>query len=162
MKKTLVTILLLLAILSCKNNSQKQLSKTMDKTKNTPKNWFKDLNTEQYSILKEKGTEAPFSGEYNLHFEQGTYICAACKTPLFTSNTKFNGHCGWPSFDDAIKGSVNYIKDTSHDMIRTEIVCNTCGGHLGHIFDDGPTATGKRYCVNSLSLDFEIKKDSLK
>jgi len=160
----------LILFASCKSTTQKQTiieTKTMKNTASQESNnkenttdWFTHLDPEQYRVLKEKGTESPFSGQYNLHFEQGTYACAACKTPLFESGTKFDGHCGWPSFDKAIKGRVKYIKDKSHGMIRTEIVCAKCDGHLGHIFDDGPTETGKRYCVNSLSLSF--KKDSIK
>ena len=92
-----------------------------------------------------------------MHFELGTYVCGGCAEPLFESDSKFNSHCGWPSFDDSIPGKVEYIKDTTHGMIRTEIVCAKCKGHLGHIFDDGPTKTRQRYCVNSLSVDF-IKK----
>jgi peptide-methionine (R)-S-oxide reductase len=160
----------LLLFISCKSTTQQKTTttaKTMKKTasqannsQENENNYFSHLDPEQYRVLKEKGTESPFSGQYNLHFEQGTYACAACNTPLFESGTKFDGHCGWPSFDKAIKGRVKYIKDNSHGMIRTEIVCAKCGGHLGHIFDDGPTETGKRYCVNSLSLSFE--KDSIK
>ena len=84
-------------------------------------------------------------------------MCGACNTPLFESNNKFESNCGWPSFDDSIEGSIEYVKDTTHGMIRTEILCASCGSHLGHIFNDGPTATGQRYCVNSLSLDFKKK-----
>lgn len=113
------------------------------------------LNEEQKQILINKGTEAPFSGKYNMHFEDGTYRCAGCDEPLFESDMKFESNCGWPSFDQAIEGKISYKKDKSLGMIRTEILCANCGGHLGHIFDDGPTDTGKRYCVNSLSLDFK-------
>jgi peptide-methionine (R)-S-oxide reductase len=121
----------------------------------TEQEWMELLGPEKYRILRQKGTEYPHTGKYNLHFEEGIYCCAGCKTPLFKSNTKFNAHCGWPSFDTSIPGTVEYIKDTSHGMIRTEILCAQCGGHLGHVFDDGPTLTGIRYCVNSLSIDFE-------
>jgi peptide-methionine (R)-S-oxide reductase len=119
------------------------------------KYWKENLSEESYRILIEKGTEPPFSGKYNLHFENGYYLCKACENPLFKSDQKFDSGCGWPSFDDAIKGSVKNILDKSHGMIRTEIVCNNCGGHLGHVFNDGPTETGQRYCVNSLSIDFK-------
>ena len=117
--------------------------------------WKEELGEEKYRILRQKGTELPHSGAYNLHFENGTYVCAACKEPLFKSDAKFNAHCGWPSFDESIPGKVEYIKDHTHGMIRTEILCANCGGHLGHVFDDGPTKTGVRYCVNSLSIDFK-------
>ncbi len=168
--KNYIFLLLLILTISCKNSQSvspiTQKTKTMNSDsekvneENNTTDWFAHLDADQYKVLKEKATERPFSGKYNLFFESGTYVCAACKTPLFTSDTKFDGHCGWPSFDKAIKGRVNYIKDTSNGMQRTEIVCATCGGHLGHVFDDGPTSTGKRYCVNSLSLGFQ--KDSVK
>ena len=117
--------------------------------------WKEQLGTERYKILRKKGTEMPHSGEYNLHFENGIYKCGACGEPLFESDSKFESGCGWPSFDKAIPGKIEYIKDTSFGMIRTEIVCSNCGSHLGHVFDDGPTETGQRYCVNSLSIDFD-------
>lgn len=117
--------------------------------------WLDELGQKRYHILREKGTEMPNSGKYNLHFEKGTYICGACQTPLFESNSKFESSCGWPSFDNAIEGTVEYVKDTSHGMVRTEILCAACGSHLGHIFNDGPTESGKRFCVNSLSLNFQ-------
>lgn len=116
-----------------------------------------ELSEEQKRILINKGTEPPFSGKYNLHFDDGVYKCAGCDEPLFESDMKFESNCGWPSFDRSMEGKVSYKKDKSLGMIRTEILCANCGGHLGHIFDDGPTDTGQRYCVNSLSLQF--KKD---
>ncbi len=116
-----------------------------------------NLSEEQRRILINKGTEAPFSGKYNLHFKEGVYRCAGCDEPLFESDMKFESNCGWPSFDQAIDGKVSYEKDKSLGMIRTEILCANCGGHLGHIFNDGPTQTGQRYCVNSLSLQFKNK-----
>ncbi len=119
--------------------------------------WKTKLSEEQFRILREAGTERPFTGEYNMHFEDGIYKCAGCDTPLFKSKTKFDSGCGWPSFDEAIEGNVEYKQDRSLGMLRTEILCSNCGGHLGHVFDDGPTETGKRYCVNSLSLDFKPK-----
>lgn len=121
--------------------------------------WKKELTPEQFYVMREAGTERPFSGKYNMHFEKGTYTCGACDTPLFTSDSKFDGHCGWPSFDKEIsEGKILEREDHSHGMTRTEILCANCGSHLGHVFDDGPTETGLRYCVNSLSLDFEEKK----
>lgn len=119
--------------------------------------WKSELGEEKFRILRQKGTEYPHTGEYNLLFDKGTYCCGGCGEPLFESAAKFNAHCGWPSFDESIPGKVEYIKDTSHGMQRTEILCANCGGHLGHVFNDGPTETGIRYCVNSLSLDFRKK-----
>ena len=121
----------------------------------TEAEWQKELTEEQYRILRQKGTERPFTGEYNLTFEDGTYHCAGCNQKLFESNSKFDSHCGWPSFDESIKGTVDYVKDKTLGMIRTEIVCSNCGGHLGHVFNDGPTETGTRYCVNSISINFD-------
>ena len=121
------------------------------------KEWEEELGTERYRILRQKGTEYPHTGKYNLHFENGVYCCGGCGAPLFESSTKFDAHCGWPSFDEAIPGKVQNILDKTHGMIRTEIVCANCGGHLGHVFNDGPTNTGQRYCVNSLSVDFKEK-----
>lgn len=117
--------------------------------------WKKELGEARYKILREKGTERPNTGEYNLSFENGTYVCGACKNPLFESASKFESGCGWPSFDESIEGNVEYVKDMTMGMIRTEIVCSNCGSHLGHVFDDGPTDTGQRYCINSLSIDLD-------
>ena len=126
-----------------------------DKKDVSEEKWKDILSREQFKILREKGTESPFSGIYNSHFEDGTYFCVGCNAPLFKSETKFNSGCGWPSFDASIKGSIKYSLDKSLGMIRTEILCNNCNGHLGHVFNDGPTDTGTRYCVNSISLDFK-------
>ncbi|MEE2771707.1 MAG: peptide-methionine (R)-S-oxide reductase MsrB [Bacteroidota bacterium] len=117
--------------------------------------WKKVLTPEEYRILREKGTEAPHTGRFNLHFVDGTYKCAACGEKLFESDSKFESGCGWPSFDEAIEGKIEYVQDRTFGMIRTEILCSNCGSHLGHVFDDGPTETGQRYCVNSASINFE-------
>ncbi|WAC02877.1 peptide-methionine (R)-S-oxide reductase MsrB [Lacinutrix neustonica] len=119
--------------------------------------WRELLTDEAYRILRKKGTEMPHSGKYNLHFEKGVYTCAGCDQQLFESSSKFDAHCGWPSFDESIKGTVKYVLDKTQGMTRTEIVCSNCGGHLGHVFNDGPTETGTRYCVNSVSVKFEDK-----
>ncbi len=117
--------------------------------------WKQSLSDEEYFVLRQAGTERPHTGKYNMHFEEGTYLCNACKEPLFESDTKFDAHCGWPSFDQAIEGKVVEKLDRSHGMTRMEILCANCGSHLGHVFNDGPTETGLRYCMNSVSLDFE-------
>jgi len=123
----------------------------------TETEWKALLSPLQYSVLRDKATERPFTGKYDNFYKTGTYTCAACGAQLFTSDTKFDAHCGWPSFDEAISGTVIYKKDTAFGMIRTEILCAKCGGHLGHVFDDGPTETGERFCVNSASLSFNPK-----
>lgn len=123
----------------------------------TNEEWKNQLTAEQYAVLREKGTERPFTGKFEAHYEPGTYICAGCGSELFQSATKFDAGCGWPSFYDALdKTKILEKQDFSHGMLRTEIMCAKCGGHLGHVFDDGPKdKTGLRYCVNSLSLDFK-------
>lgn len=121
--------------------------------------WKKKLTAEQYEVLRKKGTEAPFRGKFYKNFESGMYECAACGNPLFSSDTKFDSDCGWPSFDNSIsKENIEFQEDTSHGMVRTEVLCKKCGGHLGHLFDDGPTRTGLRYCINSVSLNFKPTK----
>lgn len=118
--------------------------------------WRKQLTPEQYRVLREKGTERPFTGEYDDHYELGRYACAACGEVLFDSDSKFNAGCGWPSFNAAKESNaVDEIMDKSHGMIRTEVTCSNCGGHLGHVFNDGPPPTGLRYCINSVSIKFE-------
>lgn len=135
--------------------TDKQPDSTVKTIVKSEQEWKEQLTAEQYYILREKGTERAFTGKYLLNKEVGVYNCAACGNPLFKSNQKFDSHCGWPSFDDQIEGAVKTERDSSHGMVRTEIMCARCGGHLGHVFDDGPTNTGLRYCVNSVSIDFE-------
>ncbi len=121
--------------------------------------WKKELTPEQYSVMREKGTEARMSSIYVHEKGTGTYMCAACGNPLFASDAKFDSGTGWPSFDQAIPGAVQELPDDSHDMHRVEVVCARCKSHLGHIFNDGPTATGNRYCLNGVCLDLK-KKDT--
>jgi len=120
------------------------------------KDFKKDhLSKDAFEITQKGGTEVPFSGKFIDHKEDGEYTCVVCGTPLFSSDTKFNSQTGWPSFYDAIPGSVNMKKDTNHGMERTEVTCSTCQAHLGHVFPDGPDPSGNRFCINSVALDFK-------
>jgi methionine-R-sulfoxide reductase len=160
-KFSLLILLASIAFFSCNSQVKEKSSinpvKNMDTTQITKSDeeWRKILTPEQYTILREKGTDRPFTGKYYTTTDKGVYSCAGCGNELFTSDMKFDSHCGWPSFDKEILGSKVTTKvDKSHGMVRTEILCAKCGGHLGHLFDDGPTETGLRYCVNSTSLNF--------
>ena len=133
----------------------------MGKVTRTEQEWHEQLTEEQYRILRQAGTERPFTGQYVDTEDEGTYICAACGNELFSSETKFHSGSGWPSFWDVIsQGHVELHEDSSHGMRRTEILCTKCGGHLGHVFDDGPRdKTGLRYCINSAALEFDAQED---
>lgn len=152
--KNLISILLLfLTLTSCQ--SQEKKKPVVLKVVKTEAQWKKELTEEQFEVLRNKGTERAFTGEYVNNFQKGKYVCAACDNLLFMSDAKFHSECGWPSFDKAVKGSVTYIKDVSFGMVRTEVNCANCGGHLGHVFDDGPKeTTGQRFCTNSVSVKF--------
>lgn len=163
----LMLVVVLLA--ACSGNSQNKPAepkkaevKAMEnklEINRTEEEWKKILTPDQYYVLREKGTDRPFSGKFYMHKEKGKYTCAACGNELFTSDMKFDSNCGWPSFDREIEGGrIKQVRDTTHGMIRIEILCGKCGSHLGHIFDDGPTVTGQRYCVNSTSIGFEPEK----
>ncbi|WP_224998917.1 peptide-methionine (R)-S-oxide reductase MsrB [Cesiribacter sp. SM1] len=162
-------LLLLLAMLmistlgSCQSGSKNEKPKAKaSMTYNINKSeaeWRKALTPEQFKVLRQKGTERAFSGKYNKHKEEGVYTCAACGQELFSSKTKFDSGTGWPSYFKPIsKEAVAEITDTEYGMVRTEVVCSNCGGHLGHVFNDGPKPTGLRYCLNSVSLGFVEKE----
>jgi peptide-methionine (R)-S-oxide reductase len=166
MRTTIILFSLAFLLLSCGPSTSQPAQQTSAQStvaedtarmiKRTNKEWKKILTPEQYHVLREKGTDAPFKGELTYNKEKGLYKCAACDNELFTSDMKFDSECGWPSFDEELAGD-RIIKqvDVSYGMTRTEILCARCGSHLGHLFDDGPTLTGKRYCVNSTSLTFK-------
>jgi peptide-methionine (R)-S-oxide reductase len=130
-------------------------------TKQIPENegeWKTILPEDAYHVLREKGTEPPGTGKYLHEKKEGTYTCVACGNPLFASDAKFDSGTGWPSFDQALPGGVKYVEDITHGMSRVEVVCAKCNSHLGHVFDDGPETTGKRFCMNSVCLDLQEKK----
>ena len=130
-----------------------------DKINKTEAEWRQQLTPEQYHILREKGTERAFTGEYTHTKTPGTYLCAGCGQELFGSDAKFDSHCGWPSYYEPLKdGAVDEHEDRSFGMSRTEVTCSRCGGHLGHVFPDGPNPTGLRYCINSASIKLDPKK----
>jgi len=130
----------------------------MSKIEKTEAEWQAELSPEQYRVLRQKGTEAPFSGEYDHTFEPGTYHCAGCGALLFESDAKYDSGCGWPAFfAPAEETAIDEETDSTYGMRRTEVLCASCGGHLGHVFPDGPRPTGQRYCINSAALKLEEK-----
>lgn len=165
-KKLLILLLIILIVVFIVSElllaQNKEGKNNMNfEVKKTEAEWKQILTPEEYNVLREKGTERPHTGEYNLNFEDGKYYCKGCGNLLFSSDTKFNAHCGWPSFYDVEKDSNIILKeDKTFGMTRTEVLCAKCGGHLGHVFDDGPKPTGQRYCINSVSISFI--KDTIK
>lgn len=141
-----------------KTTTTPAMNDSIDFLKLQDEDWKKKLSPEEYRVLRQHGTERPYTGEYDQHWEAGTYVCKGCGAELFTSDTKFDAGCGWPSFYQGIdKSKIKEVLDKSYGMIRTEVRCARCDGHLGHVFNDGPNPTGLRYCINSVSLGF-VKK----
>lgn len=158
--KKLIAVLVLFLMISCVGNAQNSSKeKKIYKVDKTDTEWKKLLSPTQYYVLREAGTERAFTSEFNDNHKKGTYVCAACKTALYKAEHKFDSGSGWPSFDRAIKGNVELDVDYKIGYARTELKCNTCGGHLGHSFDDGPQkTTGKRHCINGAALLFIAEK----
>lgn len=146
---------------TCGSNDMRMEEEEEEET-DDEQEWKKKLTPLQYDVLRRKGTERPFTGRYYRFDEDGTYSCAACGNPIFMSQDKFDSGCGWPSFDKAIPGHVKFTPDFSHGMERIEVTCARCGSHLGHVFEDGPTETGDRFCINSAAMDFTPEKDTAK
>ena len=145
----------LINILSDRLRDQGMSIEKQNKNDLSEQEWKEKLTPEEYHILREKGTERPFTGEYDKFYEDGTYKCAGCGTELFSSSSKYDSGCGWPAFYEALPEKIEESEDNSFGMKRIEITCENCGGHLGHVFNDGPQPSGLRYCVNSISLDFD-------
>ncbi|MFY9241718.1 MAG: peptide-methionine (R)-S-oxide reductase MsrB [Polaribacter sp.] len=158
--KKIASLFVLVLMISCVGNAQNSSKeKKTYKVEKTESEWKKLLSPSAFYVLIEAGTERPFTSPLNKNYEKGTFVCAACKTPLYKSEHKFDSGTGWPSFDRAIDENVELDVDYKIGYARTELKCNTCGGHLGHSFDDGPKdTTGKRHCINGVALEFIAKK----
>ncbi len=169
-KRNIISIKILILITSIAFNqnlidlgkSVKNENFKRGKMKKKESEWKKKLSSEEYHVLREKGTERAFTGEYDKHFEEGLYLCSGCGTKIFESDSKYDSGCGWPAFSDAIPQAVEETQDDSFGMRRIEITCKNCDGHLGHVFNDGPKPSGVRYCINSVSMDFLPQKDKSK
>ncbi|MCG8475188.1 MAG: peptide-methionine (R)-S-oxide reductase MsrB [Cytophagales bacterium] len=160
----LIAVLVSLSAMACAQTQPKHKMASKNKkyeVEKSEKQWLRELDPASYQILRKKGTERAFSGKYDLFFEQGTYYCKGCGQRLFKSDTKYNSGCGWPAFYDAEQGAIDYYEDNSFGMKRVEATCSKCGGHLGHVFPDGPKdKTGVRFCINSASLIFKKDQDT--
>jgi peptide-methionine (R)-S-oxide reductase len=156
--KKLITLCIALVLFNCNSNAQKENKKTY-KVSKTDSEWKAELPEMTYNVMRKAATERPFSSSLNKNYKEGVYVCAACETPLFKSEHKFDSGTGWPSFDREIKGNVAFGTDNDLGYSRDEEHCATCGGHLGHVFNDGPReTTGKRHCINGVALKFIPKK----
>ncbi|MCF6306892.1 MAG: peptide-methionine (R)-S-oxide reductase MsrB [Flavobacteriaceae bacterium] len=152
--KNIVFIFISLLLFSCNTSAQNKNKKEIFSVTKTDAEWKTELDETEYNILRKAGTERAFSSELNKNYEKGVYVCAACGTPLFKSEYKYDSRSGWPSFDREIEGNVAFSTDRDLGYTRNEEHCATCGGHLGHVFNDGPKTTGKRHCINGAALDF--------
>jgi peptide-methionine (R)-S-oxide reductase len=155
----LMLLVMLVNLTSCKGQSDTKVMNEKNAVALSDEEWKAKLSPEEYRVLREKGTERAYIGEYDQFWEPGIYTCKGCSVELFESTTKFDAGCGWPSFYESIdKSKIKEEKDYAFGMVRIEVMCANCGGHLGHVFDDGPKPTGLRYCINSVSLGFKKKE----